>query len=75
MIFEKIVCSSLNQNICDSNILANEQYGFRLPSSSIRASYTLINEVVEALNNKNAVGGIFYDLRKAFDSVSHDIVL
>jgi hypothetical protein len=61
------VYSSLNQNICDSNILANEQYGFRLPSSSIRASYTLINETVEALNNKNTVGGIFCGLKKAFE--------
>ena len=61
--------------MCDSNILANEQYGFRLPSSSIRASYTFINEIVEALNNKNIVGGIFCNLQKAFDRVSHDIVL
>ena len=46
-----------------------------VPSSSIRVSYALINEIVEALNNKNIVGGIFCDLKKAFDSVSQDTVL
>jgi hypothetical protein len=33
-----------------------------------------INEILEALNSKNVVGGIFCDLEKAFDSVNHDIL-
>jgi hypothetical protein len=31
--------------------------------------------MVLALNNKLTVGGIFCDLEKAFNSVSHDILL
>ena len=50
-----------NTDICDSNILANEKYGFRLPPLSIRDSSALINEIIEALNNKNIVDGIFCD--------------
>jgi hypothetical protein len=50
-----------------NNILANEQYGFRSNSSTERASYKLINEILNALNNKILVGGIFCDLMKAFD--------
>ena len=30
-------------------------------------SYTLIQEVLSAMNNKHTVGGIFCDLSKAFD--------
>jgi len=35
------------------------------------AAYSLINEVLDALNSKKLVGGIFCDLKKAFDSVDH----
>jgi len=35
----------------------------------------LINEILQALNSKKVVGGIFCDLEKVFDSVNHDILL
>jgi len=39
------------------------------------AVYKLITEVLNALNNKQIVGGIFCDLTKAFDCVDHDILI
>jgi hypothetical protein len=39
------------------------------------APYYLINNILEALNNKFIVGGIFCDLSKAFDCVNHIILL
>jgi hypothetical protein len=39
------------------------------------ATYNLINEILEALNNKRKVVGIFFDLEKAFDCVNHNILL
>ena len=55
--------------------MAQEQYGFRTNSSTETASYNLINNILEALNNKLIVAGIFCDLTKAFDCVNHTVLL
>jgi hypothetical protein len=38
------------------------------------AVYSLINEIIDALNSKKLVSSIFCDLKKAFDSVDHDVI-
>ena len=35
----------------------------------------LVNEILTALNNKQMVGGIFFDLNKAFDCINHAVLL
>ena len=57
------------------NIISKEQYGFRRGFTTENAVYKLINEVLNALNNKQIVGGIFCDLTKAFDCVDHGILI
>ena len=58
-----------------NNILAKEQYGFRSNTSTEKAIYQLINNILKALGNKYLVGGIFCDLTKVFVCVDHDILL
>jgi len=74
-VFEKIIYNRLIQHIETNNILRDAQFGFRTFSSTEKASYKLINGILNALNNRMVVGGIFWDLQKAFHCVNHNILL
>jgi DNA polymerase/3'-5' exonuclease PolX len=73
-VLEKAMNIQLLEHLNKNNILAEEQFGFRTISSADKAIYKLTNEILKALNSKNLIGGIFCDLKKAFDCVNHKIV-
>jgi len=74
-VFEKIIYDRLLKHVETINILAVEQFNFRTSLSTEKASYKLIVDILNALNNRMMVGGIFYDLLRAFDCVNHNILL
>jgi hypothetical protein len=74
-IFENVIYNRLFDHLHSNVILNEHQYGFRSEMSKENASYILLNEILTALNNKQIVGGIFCDLHKAFDCISHAILL
>ena len=53
------------------NILSTEQYGFRIGLKTDYVIYKLTTKILNAMNNKLLVGGIFCDLEEAFDCVDH----
>ena len=56
-----------------TNILANEQYGFRGNVSTESAIFKFTESIFNAWNNKVYIIGLFYDLTKALDCISHEI--
>ena len=59
----------------DSNILVEEQFGFKKNLTTEKATYELSNGTVSVLSNKLIVGQIFFALAEAFDCVNHYILL
>jgi hypothetical protein len=73
-VFEKIIYEKPLQHIDDNNILVEEQFGFGPSVSTDKSFYRLIDEVLNAMNNRMIVGGIFCDLQKAFDCVNQKVL-
>ena len=74
-IIEKIMHKRLYEFLEHHNILFENQFGFRKNNSTIHALIEIIEKIKESIDNKKFGCGIFIDLRKAFDTVNHEILL
>ena len=59
----------------ENNILYDKQFGFRRCLSTSHAIITLVNKVSKSLDEGKIVGGVYLDIRKAFDTILHQILL
>ena len=74
-ICEKIVSNRLVTFLDINNLLSCNQFGFRKYHSTLHPMVQFTNFISNALNNKDHAIAIFCDLRKAFDTVDHTILL
>ena len=74
-IFEKCVNIRVVNYLEKYNILSINQFGFRKSKNTTDAVSSFIEYVYRALNSKEHVLGISIDLRKAFDTVNHEILI
>jgi Reverse transcriptase (RNA-dependent DNA polymerase) len=58
-----------------NNILSPCQFGFPKNHSTVHPLTLFINSVAQSLNSKEHFIAIFCDLKKAFDTVDHSILL
>jgi hypothetical protein len=65
----------LREHSSKNNILTEEHFDFRMKSTTSNTMYELNNVILNALNNKLIIGGIFCHLEKAFDCVNLKILL
>ena len=61
--------------IDNNNILSSNQYEFRANNSTELAVTTIYDEFLQNLDRKLYTCAIFIDIKKAFDTIDHQILL
>uniref|UniRef100_A0A3B5QVU5 Reverse transcriptase domain-containing protein n=1 Tax=Xiphophorus maculatus TaxID=8083 RepID=A0A3B5QVU5_XIPMA len=74
-ILEKLFVNRLDTFIDKNNILSSSQYGFRAKNSTSMALMELIEHITNAIDQKQYSASIYVDLKKAFDTIDHSILL
>ena len=74
-ILEKLVHKRLIKFILKHNLIYSSQYGFLPGRSTEQAMLELTSKIIDAIERKQLTPGLFLDLSKAFDSISHSILL
>ena len=74
-VIEKIVYCRLCSHMEDNDILYSKQFGFRKRHGTSDAITNFVSNLYDALEKDFMICSVFIDLKKAFDTVSHSIVL
>ena len=74
-VFEKIVYDQLYQYLNDNQLLSSCQSGFRSLHSTLTALLEATNSWSVNIDNGFLNGVVFIDLKKAFDTIDHEIIL
>ena len=74
-IFEKLLYKGLLNFLDANDIIYKHQFGFRERHSTQQAIITLVEKITGAWDSDDMVIVVFLDLKKAFDTVPHDILL
>ena len=74
-IMEKLMASRLHTLLELHSIIYPNQYGFRPRFSTSHSLISITESIKKTIDDKKYGCGIFIDLKKAFDTVNHDILL
>ena len=74
-IIEKLFAEQLYTALEEKQLLSPMQYGFRRGRNCEQAAHHLVHYVAESVDNRSLVAAVFFDVSKAFDSVSHQRLL
>ena len=74
-IFEKLLHKRLTKFFDKHNVIKPTQYGFQANVSTTHAILDILTSLYDGISEKQFSGLFFLDLKKAFDTVSHNILL
>lgn len=74
-LFEMSIKERLNRHLTKNKILSGFQFGFREGVGTEDAIYCVTKNIYNALNNGKKSLAIYLDLARAFDTVSHGLLL
>ena len=74
-ITEKLMYRRLYSFLSRFNVLYQWQFGFRAKHSTVQALIDILERIHDSMDSGNYVLGLYIDLRKAFDTVNHSILL
>ena len=74
-VFEQALANQITEHCERFNIFSNTQYGYKKKHSTIDALLYCTEYIRKEIDEKRSVYGAFLDLSKAFDSISHQLIL
>ena len=74
-LFERVIRSRLLRFLDRNDVMIGGQYGFRPGHSTAMAVLDMVEKIRGAWDQGNAALGVLIDLKKAFDTVDHGVLL
>ena len=74
-VFEKVILLQLTKYLDENNLICEKQYGFRKNHSTEYAAHHIVDFINYQLDANKIPVSVYLDLSKAFDSLSHKILL
>ena len=74
-VLESLVSNSLNKYLSKFNVLHPKQFGFQAGKSTTDALISFVSMVQDNFENKKHTLSAYIDLKKAFDTCDHDVLI
>ena len=74
-ILERSIFNQIYKFLNDNSLLSKYQSGFRQKNTTLTALIQMCHTLYENMDNGELNGVVFLDIRKAFDSINHTILL